>query len=270
MLAITVRNRTDPSGSASGKSTLLLSLACALLLGGCAHAPEERAYAMAAPEPTSAGAEPDFSSGGYKAHADRHLAPIYAETPLEIYCGCKVDFEDGSIDLAQCGYQPETPGSPHNTKMHWEHVVPKSWVAEALECGSPEACRADPRLSDTYLRAENDLYNLVPSVGSLNMKRSNHWLWEVPGEKRKFGACDFEVTRLGSETLIEPPNRNKGNVARITLYYIEQHGIQIPDEALELYLEWHRKDPVDRAEKKRAKAIEAILGHSNPYVTGER
>ena len=105
---------------------------------------------------------------------------------------------------------------------------------------------------------------------SLNMKRSNHWLWEVPGEKRKFGACDFEVTRLGSETLIEPPNRNKGNVARITLYYIEQHGIQIPDEALELYLEWHRKDPVDRAEKKRAKAIEAILGHSNPYVTGER
>lgn len=212
---------------------------------------------------------PDLSKGQYKAHADRHLAPIYAKTPLEVYCGCDVDFATGKVDISGCGYVPVTPGSPHNTIFHWEHVFPKSWVAKAMGCTNSQECKSGSKSAE-YNLAENDLYNLVPSVGSLNMKRSDNWLWDVPGEPRAYGKCDFEVTKIGYETIIEPPNRNKGNVARIILYFIEQHGMEIPDEAIALYLKWHRADPVDKAERKRAAAIAEVIGHSNPWVTGDR
>lgn len=254
-----------------GLSIRLIVLLLVVLTAGCAHqvrdTPPDRG-AMAAM--SSAHDAPDFTTGDYMTHADRHLAPIYAETPLEIYCGCDVDFDTKQIDIEACGYQPQTPGVDNNTKLHWEHVFPKSWVAKALPCGTSAACKADARWSKIYKTAENDLYNLVPSVGSLNVKRNDNWLWEVPGERREFGRCDFEVARLEGETLIEPPNRNKGNVARIILYYIEQHGLDIPDEAMTLYLEWHEQDPVDAKELKRAQAIEAVIGRANPWVAGER
>lgn len=218
---------------------------------------------------SSASEQPDLSKGAYKRHADRHLAPIYTEVPFEVYCSCDVNFETGQIDTADCGYAPQTPGSMHNTLMHWEHVFPKSWAAFAMGCPDSETCKSNPQTSKAYHLAENDLYNLVPSVGSLNMKRSNNWLWEVRGEVRAFGECDFEAAKVDDEWLIEPPNRHKGNVARIILYFVEQHAIDLDDEAMALYLQWHAQDPVDRAERKRAKAIEAVMGHPNPWVTGD-
>ncbi|RYZ70595.1 MAG: hypothetical protein EOP91_13075 [Lysobacteraceae bacterium] len=149
-------------------------------------------------------------------------------------------------------------------RLLWKSIAAARWTSRtAASTWRNAATSRRRRAVPTTRRCTGSTW--CPRAGSRRRSNAARRRHAVP-----IRGCPTPTCGLGSETLIEPPNRNKGNVARITLYYIEQHGIQIPDEALELYLEWHRKDPVDRAEKKRAKAIEAILGHSNPYVTGER
>lgn len=206
----------------------------------------------------------------YRKNADRHLRPIYEESPFEAYCGCEVDFDTKEIDLSECGYVSRNPRNSSNTKMQWEHVFPKSWVAQAMGCSSVAQCKSSPTKERAYIEAETDLHNLVPSVGSLNGMRSSNWLWEIDGEEREFGQCDFEVSRIDGETVIEPPDDHKGNLARIILYYAERYGLELPDSAIELYLEWNEIDPVDDEELARSLEIESIIGYPNRYVVEEQ
>ncbi|WP_165967367.1 endonuclease [Luteimonas aestuarii] len=199
-------------------------------------------------------------------NADRFLADVYEAHPFEVFCGCEVDVRTKVIDLDRCGFEPQNPSSATNTRMQWEHVFPKSWVAAAMGCGTRTECLRDQQ----YVDAETDLYNLVPGIGSLNATRGDRWLWEIPGEERRYGRCDFERATVAGETVIEPPDAHKGNVARIILYYIEQYGLDIDDQAIALYLEWHAADPVDADEFQRAEMIRSIVGHANPWVTGDR
>ena len=51
------------------------------------------------------------------------------------------------------------------------------------------------KFSKTFRKIEGDIFNLVPSVGEINEKRSNYEFAEIPGEERKFGKCDFEIRK---------------------------------------------------------------------------
>ncbi|MGA3600539.1 endonuclease [Lysinibacillus agricola] len=80
----------------------------------------------------------------------------------------------------------------------------------------------------------------------------------------------------------EPPNRVKGDVARILLYMATRYetgdkvDLELNDKVnngkapyhgkLSVLLQWHEQDPVDAYEKQRNERIYEIQGNRNPYI----
>ena len=108
------------------------------------------------------------------------------------------------------------------------------------------------------------MYNLVPAVGFINQKRSNLPYGEIPGEKRKFGSCDFEV----ENGLVEPLPNIRGNIARIYFYMNNAYPdrIKLNKEELKMFKAWDRSDPVDKWECTRCRRIERLQGNENPVL----
>ena len=81
-------------------------------------------------------------------------------------------------------------------------------------------------------------------------------------EVRLLGACDFEW----SDDLAEPTDDKRGDVARVWLYYVSRHGLQLHDGELEMYLQWSNADPPVEAEFVRNDRIRDKQGNGNPFV----
>ena len=113
--------------------------------------------------------------------------------------------------------------------------------------------------------AHNDLFNLVPSVGEVNGQRSDYSWGMIPGEKREFGACNFEVD--SSIRRVEPPENIQGDIARVMFYMEDTYGFRLSDQDRQLFTAWSRQDPPDRWEIERARRIMAIQGKGNQFVT---
>ena len=120
------------------------------------------------------------------------------------------------------------------------------------------------KLNPTFKKGHDDMNNLTPAVGELNGDRSNFSFGIIEGEKRGYGQCDFEVDF--DKDVVEPPDSVKGNIARTYFHVIKEHGAQIPDSELTLYLYWDKLDPVDEWECLRDKRIEESQGLGNSFV----
>jgi deoxyribonuclease-1 len=206
---------------------------------------------------------PDLSRLGYNAVANRYLLPLYTRlAPLEVYCGCAFDPATKHVEPAACGFDPDKPwgdDSSRGTRIEWEHVVPAARMVEALGCASRSACRAN----EAFRLAESDPYNLLPALGALNARRSNHPYAEIPGETRAYGHCDFELR----SARVEPPAEIKGDVARISLYYSQRYALPFSDAELQQFQTWSAQDPVSETERYRAAWIRSqITGWANPFV----
>lgn len=248
----------------------LASLLLALLCTACAGLPPASMPSAAEP-PAHTAVRPDLAAASYNQIANRYLLPLYARiAPLEIYCGCAFDPASKAVDPGTCGFDPERrwgDDDSRGARIEWEHVVPAARVVEALGCGSRAACRAQ----ESFRLAENDPYNLLPALGALNARRSNHPYAEIPGEARAYGRCDFELQEQRDagrrSARVEPPEAIKGDIARISLYYAQRHGIRFSDAELQQFQAWSAADPVSREERYRAAWIRRnITGWANPFV----
>jgi len=108
------------------------------------------------------------------------------------------------------------------------------------------------------------MYNLVPAVGLINQKRSNLNYGIIPGEKRNFGACDFEV----SSKFAEPAPEIRGDIAR-TYFYMKAtypDRIKLEPEEKQLFKKWNESDPVDKWECERGRRIKKLQGNKNPIL----
>ena len=105
--------------------------------------------------------------------------------------------------------------------------------------------------------------NLFPASGEINIDRLHHPYGTVPGEDRLYGACDFEVG--GSPKVAEPAKCVRGELARAMLYMIDRHGVTIKEMTRDELLAWHRADPPEDWERRRANRIEARPGLRNRY-----
>jgi deoxyribonuclease-1 len=124
------------------------------------------------------------------------------------------------------------------------------------------ACCA--RVDRTFKRIEADLHNLTPAVGELNGDRSNSHYGLVAGERRDYGACNFEI---GSKPKVtEPRDEVRGDAARIWLYMADTYKIKLTTAQRDLFEAWSKADPVDQWERLRDRRIEAVQGNKNPYV----
>lgn len=167
---------------------------------------------------------------------------LYAHGGASLYCG-----------------HPFGPG--RHRWLNIEHVLPMSWVARHLGCGSRARCRQS---STAFNQIEADLHNLYPARSLINAARENMRYGIVAGESRRFGACDFEID--GNRRLAEPRPAVRGEIARAMLYMHERYGVHLRPPLYAMLIEWNALDPPDDAERARNRRIEALQGNRNVYI----
>nr|WP_319528419.1 endonuclease [Pseudomonas laurentiana] len=188
----------------------------------------------------------------------------------ELYCGCKwtwVGKSGGRIDAESCGYQTREQQS-RAERTEWEHIVPAWTFGHQRQCwqnGGREHCVND----DPVFRAmEADLFNLYPAVGEVNGDRSNFNYGMANGVAPQYGQCKTRVDF--DQRAAEPRDEVKGLVARTTFYMFDRYKLSMSAQQQQLLMAWDKQYPVSSWEKERDRRIAAVMGHSNPFVTGER
>jgi deoxyribonuclease-1 len=187
-----------------------------------------------------------------------------------LYCGCDwrwVGESGGRVDFASCGFQVRAQET-RARRTEWEHVVPAWVMGHQRQCwqnGGRKNCRSTDPMFGVM---EADLHNLVPSVGELNADRSNYRFGVLPDAPLQHGQCDFEVDF--KQRVVEPRDEVKGQIARIYFYVHDRYNLQMSRQQQQLMMAWNQSYPVATWERERDARIARIVGHNNPFVTGER
>ena len=199
---------------------------------------------------------------------------VYYDHRVTFYCGCNYD-QSRQVKPYSCGYQARRPDE-RSRRIEWEHLVPAATFGRAFSCwqnarqicgrgGGRKCCE---KTDATFRRLEADMHNLGPAIGELNADRENFPFGEIPGEARRYGRCDFEV----SGGVAEPMPAVRGDVARATLYMdsrlsaLRGRGFLTGREHA-LFLAWDRTDSPDQWECERERRITRLQGNSNPFVS---
>lgn len=143
-----------------------------------------------------------------------------------------------------------------------EHVFPMAWVTRDLRCGTRKQCQHN---SNRFSVIESDLHNIYPAKITLNKARSHYRFGNIPGEKRQFGTCDFEVDN--NKRIAEPRPAVRGDIARAMLYMAYQYDLTLHRKTEKLMRQWDKQDPPSKKEIRRAQIIEREQGRENPYIT---
>lgn len=188
----------------------------------------------------------------------------------DLYCGCTWRWQGrsgGRMDLASCGY--EAGRQPQRARrVEYEHIVPAWTFGHQRQCwqhGGRKRCEATDAV---FRRMEADMHNLSPTIGEVNADRS-HWPFGMVAQApRQYGACETRVDRR--QRVVEPRDAVKGLVARISFYMSDRYGLTLSRQQQQLFMAWHRQFPASGWEIERDRRIARIMGHHNPFVTGER
>lgn len=155
-----------------------------------------------------------------------------------------------------------------------EHSIPKSWWGGAK--------------NNMY----SDAHHLLPTDGYINNWRSNYALGEVvtptSGKVYSFQNDIEGVAKLGKDsggaTVFEPADCYKGDMARIYFYFATKWedaatsgdgakvftssttNCHLTAAAKEMFLRWHRADPVSIKEVKRNEGVFKHQKNRNPFV----
>lgn len=186
------------------------------------------------------------------------------------YCGCEWKWmgrSGGRVDLSSCGYEVRKQQT-RAERIEYEHIVPASNFGRARQCwqkGGRKNCNAtDP----VFNAMEADLHNLAPSIGEVNGDRSNYNFGMLPSTPGRYGKCPVKIDfKLRT---IEPRDEIKGQIARVYFYMHDRYNIPMSRQQQQLMMAWDKQFPVSNWERERDRRIAKRMGHSNPFVTGER
>jgi len=151
--------------------------------------------------------------------------------------------------------------------MNREHSFPKSWWG------------------GTQNEAYTDLNHLYPSESAANMAKSNYPLGEVmtPTFSNGVTTVGYAYPGMGggASQVFEPADEYKGDFARTYFYmatcyqdytwkytYMVDNGAYptLRPWAVDMLLDWARRDPVSQKEIMRNEAVYQIQGNRNPYI----
>ncbi|MCM1111355.1 MAG: endonuclease [Clostridium sp.] len=157
--------------------------------------------------------------------------------------------------------------APSFKGLNREHSFPKSWWGGA-----------------TNIPAYVDLFHLYPAEADANMAKSNYPLGVVTGTP----TFDNGISRVGrgvnsggAAYVYEPDDDYKGDFARTYFYivtcyqdltwkyqYMARNGAYptLQTWAIDLLLDWHRKDPVSQKEIDRNETVYRIQNNRNPFI----
>lgn len=200
--------------------------------------------------------------------------PDLVENPSKAGEMCKRWWEmySANVYLILPGQTARTSYSANG--MQREHVVPKSWWKENNDV--------------KYTPAYSDMWNLFPSDGKANNAKSNYPVGET-ADNPKFnnGVTKVGVPKAGCGggvgMVFEPADEYKGDFARAYFYVATVYDhLQWTDSrntvfertswptirpwAIDMLLDWSRRDPVSDKERMRNDAVEKSQGNRNPYV----
>lgn len=188
----------------------------------------------------------------------------------DAYCGCNWEWTGrtgGRVDLKGCDYEIRAQ-KIRAERIEWEHVVPASQLGSQRQCwqdGGRQNCKSkDP----VFRVMEADMHNLTPVVGEINADRSNYNFGVLPKDDSNYGACEFQVDF--KQRAAQPPKSFRGAAARIYFYMADRYDLKLSRQQQQLFMAWHKQYPVSDWERERDQRIANIMGHSNPFVTGER
>lgn len=187
-----------------------------------------------------------------------------------LYCGCQWQWMGKSgdrVDLATCGYQVRKQIN-RAQRIEWEHIVPASVFGHQRQCWQ-NGGRKNCVMTDPVFRAmEADLYNIAPSIGEVNGDRRNFNYGQVAfSVLSHYGQCQSRVDF--KNRIFEPRNEVKGQVARVMFYMYDRYNLKMSKQQQQLLIAWDRQFPVNSWEKLQNERIGKIMGHYNPFVTGE-
>lgn len=156
-------------------------------------------------------------------------------------------------------------------KMQREHSVPKSWWGTT---GNQE-----------YTPAYSDMWNLYPSDASANQAKLNYPLGVTSKPTFDNGCTKVGYAQTGygggSANVFEPADEYKGDFARAYMYmatvyddinwmyhymYKKETYPTLTQWAINMLLEWSRRDPVSQKEIDRNDIVEQYQGNRNPFV----
>ncbi|QSQ16017.1 endonuclease [Myxococcus landrumensis] len=153
--------------------------------------------------------------------------------------------DNGKVECVYTGL--ETPGGkiPNNSVMNVEHTWPQSKGATGP--------------------AKSDLHHLFPTDSKANSKRSSFPFGEVVNVKWSHNGAKLGTDAKGN-TVFEPPDSHKGNVARAMFYFSSQYSRPIPNDEEAALKKWNKLDAVDAAEIERNRKVATIQGNTNKFV----
>lgn len=201
---------------------------------------------------------------------------VYNEEILKqntFYCGCDYS-TDKFVDKESCGFEDNWKYVSRSKKIEWEHVVPAHafWQSFVEWREGDEKCVDSKgklfswrncawKVNMEYRYMESDMYNLVPSIWSINALRSNYSFAMIEGENREFWTCNMEI----KDRKAEPKEEIQWDIARIYMYMdITYPGRWVISSKNEKLFEiWNKNDPVSEKECTRYKKIKEIQGNEN-------
>lgn len=132
---------------------------------------------------------------------------------------------------------------------------------------------------------KNDIHHVVPSDGKVNGQRGSYPFGEVdsPNWTSLNGSKRGPNTTAGySNTVFEPIDEFKGDIARCMLYFATRYETQVDswshamlngtesqvyeDWFITLLVKWHTNDPVNQREIDRNNGAYTYQGNRNPYI----
>jgi endonuclease I len=119
--------------------------------------------------------------------------------------------------------------------------------------------------------AKADLHHLFASDCNANSTRGSFPFGEVKATDWEEGGSKRGTDGQGN-TVFEPREDHKGNVARALLYFYTVYGQDSSTDMVNFRLEeptllkWHQADPVTAEERKRNDIVFGAQGNRNPYV----
>lgn len=191
----------------------------------------------------------------------------------------QIDFSGDTVwDMySTCRFtMDEANKSQSNVCDAWnkEHSIPQSWFGKS----SP---------------MKSDLFHVYPTDARVNNFRSNYPYGEVAGEngagfKDNYGG--HGLGKLGSNTfsgysgkVFEPADEYKGDFARTYFYMVARYRdknlnssegsavfttnkTNLTEFAKNLFMKWHRQDPVSQKEIDRNEAVYGLQKNRNPFI----
>jgi deoxyribonuclease I len=201
--------------------------------------------------------------------AKRLAQRIHAPEAKSFYCDCDIRWQGkkGIPDLAGCGYQVRKNG-PRASRIEWEHIMPAHHFGHQRQCWQDGGRKNCVKADSVFRAMEADLYNLVPAIGEVNGDRSNYRFGVLASTPARHGACPVKVDF--KQQVFEPAPPVRGNIARIYFYMADKYKLNLSRAQQQLFIAWHKQDPVTPQERELNQRIQQHMGHDNPFVSGKR